>query len=148
MKKENVQVGFSLQGIKTEQYAVFEEHYSPKKEVGLATELQFKLDQKSRQIAVFLGFEFSQGKKVFLKIVVSCHFIIEENAWKSFIKEKGTKLIVPKGFLAHIAMITTGTSRGVLFAKTEGTIFSKFIIPTLNVTEMISNDASFDITHE
>lgn len=143
MKKEKTQVGFALQGIKTEQFAIFEENYAPKKETGLGTELQFKLDQSNKQIAVFLGFEFMQGKKVFLKIVVSCHFKIEESSWSSFIQEN--QLIVPKGFLAHLAMITTGTSRGVLFAKTEGTQFSKFIVPTLNVAEMIQEDATFDI---
>jgi hypothetical protein len=45
-------------------------------------------------------------------------------------------------------MLTTGTSRGVLFAKTEATQFSKFIVPTLNVTEMIKEDASFDIAEQ
>nr|MBP6230967.1 hypothetical protein [Paludibacteraceae bacterium] len=125
MKKENTQVGFALKGIKTEQFAIFEENYSPKKETSLGTELQFKLDQNNKQIAVFLGFEFLQGKKVFLKIQVSCHFKIEESSWNSLIQEN--KLIVPKGFLAHLAMITTGTSRGVLFAKTEATPFSTFI---------------------
>ena len=143
MKKENTQVGFALKGIKTEQFAIFEENYSPKKETSLGTELQFKLDQNNKQIAVFLGFEFLQGKKVFLKIQVSCHFKIEEGSWSSLIQEN--KLIVPKGFLAHLAMITTGTSRGVLFAKTEATPFSTFIIPTLNVAEMIKEDVSFDI---
>ena len=143
MKKENTQVGFALKGIKTEQFAIFEENYAPKKETGLGTELQFKLDQINKQIGVFLGFEFMQGKKVFIKIQVSCHFKIEESSWSSFIQEN--KLVVPKGFLAHLAMITTGTSRGVLFAKTEGTQFSKFIVPTLNVAEMIQEDATFDI---
>jgi len=143
MKKENTQVGFALKGIKTEQFAIFEENYSPKKETSLGTELQFKLDQNNKQIAVFLGFEFLQGKKVFLKIQVSCHFKIEEGSWNSLIQEN--KLIVPKGFLAHLAMITTGTSRGVLFAKTEATPFSTFIVPTLNVAEMIKEDVSFDI---
>jgi len=143
MKKENAQVGFALKGIKTEQFAIFEANYAPKKETGLGTELQFKLDQINKQIAVFIGFEFIQGKKVFLKIQVSCHFKIEESSWSSFIQED--KWIIPKGFLAHLAMITTGTSRGVLFAKTEGTPFSKFIVPTLNVAEMIQEDATFDI---
>ncbi|HOR40842.1 MAG TPA: hypothetical protein PLK02_03695 [Paludibacteraceae bacterium] len=143
MKKENTQVGFALKGIKTEQFAIFEENYSPKKETSLGTELQFKLDQNNKQIAVFLGFEFLQGKKVFLKIQVSCHFKIEESSWNLLIQEN--KLIVPKGFLAHLAMITTGTSRGVLFAKTEATPFSTFIVPTLNVAEMIKEDVLFDI---
>lgn len=89
-----------------------------------------------------LGFEFMQGKKIFLKIQVSCHFKIEEGSWNQFIQEN--KLIIPKSFLAHIAMITTGTTRGVLFAKTESTQFSKFIVPTLNVVELIKEDASFD----
>jgi hypothetical protein len=146
MKKDNTQVGFALQGIKTEQFAIFEENYAPKKETGLGTELQFKLDQKNKQIGVFLGFEFMQGKKVFLKIVVSCHFKIEESSWTSFLQENS--LTVPKGFLAHLAMITTGTTRGVLFAKTEATPFSKFIVPTLNVAEMIKEDASFEMANE
>lgn len=143
MRKVDTQVGFALKGIKTEQFAIFEENYASKKDTDLSTELQFKLDQTNKQIAVFLGFEFMQGKKVFIKIQVSCHFKIEENSWKSFIQ--GNKLIVPKGFLAHLAMITTGTSRGILFAKTEGTQFSKFIAPTLNVSEMIQEDATFGI---
>jgi hypothetical protein len=148
MKKDNTQVGFALQGIKTEQFAIFEESYSPKKESGLGTELQFRVDQKNKQIAVFLGFEFIQGKNVFLKIQVSCHFKIEAKSWESFIQNKESKLIVPKELLAHLAMIATGTTRGVLFAKTESTQFSKFIVPTFNVDEMIAEDAMFDIVSD
>lgn len=148
MKKDNTQIGFTGRGIKTEQFAIFEENYTPKKETALGTELQFKLDQKNKQIGVFLGFEFIQGKKVFLKIQVSCHFRIEEKSWENFIQKENTKLVIPKGFLAHLAMIATGTTRGVLFAKTESTPFSKFIVPTLNVAEMIKKDASFDMVIE
>ncbi|MCB0605075.1 MAG: hypothetical protein KDC52_14170 [Ignavibacteriae bacterium] len=146
METENTSVGFALQGIKTEQFAILEENYSSKKEIGLGTGLQFRVDNQNKQIGTFLGFEFVQGKKVFLKIQVSCHFKIEETAWNSFVQED--KLVVPKGFLAHLAMITIGTTRGVLFAKTEGTPFSKYIIPTINVAEMIKEDASFEITAE
>lgn len=144
MESENPCFGFALQGIKTEQFAIFEENYTPKKDIGLNTGLQFKVDRENKQIGTFIGFEFKQGKKVLIKIQVSCHFKIEESSWQAFIQEK--KLIVPKGFLAHLAMITTGTSRGVLFAKTEGTHFSQFIVPTLNVAEMIQQDAIFDIS--
>lgn len=148
MKKEKSQIGFALQGIKTEQFALFEENHTAKKETSLATALQFKLNQRNRQIGVFLNFEFSQNKKVFLKIEASCHFIVEINPWNSFIHEKENKITIPKGFLAHLAMITTGTTRGILFAKTEATPFSVYIIPTLNVAEMIPEDVSFTITAE
>lgn len=143
MKTENKEIGFTLVGIKTEQFAIFEDNYAPKRQTGLGTELQFKLDQDNNQIGVFTGFEFSQKEKVFLKILVSCHFKIEEKTMRSFIKEH--KIIIPKDFMSHLAMITLGTSRGVLFAKTESTHFSQYIVPTLNVSEMISEDAVFDL---
>ena len=63
MKKENTQVGFALKGIKTEQFAIFEENYAPKKETGLGTELQFKLNQTNKQIAVFLDSNLCKEKK-------------------------------------------------------------------------------------
>jgi len=148
MEKDNAQVGFALQGIRTEQFAIFEDNYAPKKETNLGTELQFKLDQNNKQIGVFLMFELIQGKKVFLKIQVSCHFKIEEKSWGSFIQMHESKLIVPKEFLAHLAMIATGTTRGVLFAKTESTPFSAFIVPPINVAEMIAEDAIFDMITE
>lgn len=146
MEAENKSIGFVLQGIKTEQFAIFEENYSPKNDIDLGTGLQFKIDSQNKHIGVFLQFQFIQGKKVFLKIQVSCHFKIEANAWDSFVTEN--QIVVPKGFLAHLAMITTGTARGVLFAKTEGTPFSKYIIPTINVEEMIKSDAVFDLAAE
>lgn len=142
MDKESKEIGFVLQGIKTEQFAVFEENYLPKKEIGLSTGLQVRVDNQNKHIGVFLGFEFIQSKKVFLKIQVSCHFKIVETAWNSFKFEN--KLIVPKDFLAHLAMITAGTARGVLFAKTESSPFSNYIIPAINVADMIKEDAVFD----
>jgi len=143
VKRENTDVRFVINGIKTEQFAIFEVIFYSKKETCLQTELQFKLDQSKKQMAVFLEFEFMQGKKVFLKVQVSCHFKIDEGYWNLFIEEN--KLIVPKDFLTHLVMISTDTSRGVLFAKTEATPFSKYIIPSINVAEMIKEDASFDM---
>ena len=143
---ETSKVGFALLGIKTEQFAILESLFAPKKEIELKTEFDFRVDQKNRQIGVYVTFEFVQGKKVFLKIQVSCHFKIEENSWKSFLQGNGAEIVIPKAFLAHLAMVCCGTARGILFAKTESTSFSKYIIPMLNVAEMIKEDAVFDIS--
>jgi hypothetical protein len=137
-------VEFQLKGIKTEQFAILANQYSSTRETGFQTQFQFKIHAPSQQIGVFGVFEFAQGKQVFMKIEISCHFLIAASSWNSF-KQSENKLLIPKDFMAHLAMITTGTCRGVLFAKTEGTEFSKFIIPTLNVTEMIKEDAEFEV---
>lgn len=144
MKNKNTKIGFALKAIKTEQFAIFEENYPSKKESNLTCEFQFKIDKINSQIGVFLTLEFIQSKKVFIKIQVSCHFKINEESWISFVHENESKIIIPKGFLAHLAMITVGTTRGILFSKTEGTPFSIYMVPTLNVAEMVKEDAIFD----
>ena len=144
MKKDNL-VGFLLKKIHTEQFALFEENFIESIKVNLNTQVQFKLDHKNYMVGTFMGFTFEQEKKPFLKIEISCHFELEENAWNGFIDEKKSKITISKAFLAHLAMITIGTARGVLFAKTEGTLFNTFIIPTLNVSEMIETDGVFSM---
>ena len=148
MEEKNNNIGFAFLGIKTEQFAVFEENFNPKKDINLNTGLQFKIDHTAKQIGVFLELSFEQQKKKFIKIQVSCHFKIEDDAWAGFVQKKESNLIIPKDFLAHISMVTVGTTRGVLFAKTEGTQFSKFFVPLINVAEMIKEDAVFDINFE
>lgn len=145
MDKGNNKVGFILLGIKTEQFALFEENYDAKKESTIEVGFEFRLDQASRQMGVFSSFNYMQTEKHIIKLTIGCHFKIVDESWNQFLKVEESKLIIPKGFLAHIAMLTIGTARGVLFAKTEGTVFSTFLLPTFNVAEMITDDIQFEI---
>ncbi len=145
MEKGKNKIDFSLLGIKTEQFALEEENYSSKGKTALSTSLQFKFEPSDKQIGVFSTFKFTQKKKIFIKIEVSCHFKIDDDSWSTFIQVTDSKLVIPKLFLAHLAMMTIGTTRGVLFSKTEGTIFSKYIVPVTNVEDEIEEDASFDL---
>lgn len=138
-------IGFLLEGIKTEQFAIFKENYTLNEEIELKTEFEFKLDQNNKKIGVFVNFEFLQNAKTFIKIVTSCHFKINDDSWKNFIDKKDNQFIISKGFITHLAMISVGTTRGILYAKTEGTDFAKFIIPTINLSELILEDAVFDL---
>lgn len=140
----NESIGFALTAIKTEQFALFEENYSSKKEVNITTSLEFKINEEQKRIGVFATFSFEQAKKTFIKIQISCHFAIDPNAWKDFLKED--LIIFPKNFMAHLTMLTIGTSRGVLHAKTEGNEFNKFILPTINVNQLVDKDAEFNIS--
>lgn len=146
MAKQNTpQIGFSLQGIKTESFIIEWENFDLKqKELGLQTQYQFKVDSKNKHIGAYVAFTFRQSEKIFIELVVSCHFKIKADAWNTFATTKGDDIIVvPKGFLAHLAMITIGTARGILFAKTENTPFSSFMIPTIDVVKAISKDGEF-----
>ena len=138
-------IGFALAAIKTEQFALFEENFSSKKEANITTSLEFKINTDQKLIGVFVTFTFEQAKKTFIKIQVSCHFKIEPEAWTSFLK-KDNIIIVPQNLISHITMLTIGTSRGILHTKTEGTEFNKFILPTINVNQLVDKDAEFNMS--
>lgn len=141
---EKQKISFALTGLKTEQFASFEENFSPKEEIGLKTGLEFKFNEKSRTIGVFTSFIFEQKKQAFLKLQISCHFKIGEESFTSFCKD--SEVIFPKGLLIHLTMITVSSARGVLHAKTEGTIFNKFLLPTMDVTKMVQEDVEFTLS--
>ncbi|MBC7747921.1 MAG: hypothetical protein H7Z76_04955 [Methylotenera sp.] len=145
MKKHPEKIGFNLQNIRTEQFAILEENYTPEKAINLSTTVAFKINIENRQIGVFAKFEFVQVKKIFLKIELSCHFELNKPSWDSLKNDQKTKLQVPKDFLAHLLIITVGTTRGVLFAKTENTPYHQFIIPSLDIQDIANEDAIFDL---
>jgi hypothetical protein len=146
MDKSNKQIGFLIDSIKIEQFAIFEDNYNSKKITEQNTEIQVKLDEVNKIIGLFLCIEFINSKKVFIKIIVSCNFKIDDLSFIDFINESKSLVSIPKGFLIHLSTITTGTTRGVLFSKLEGTSFSKFILQTINLQEMIAENAVFAIT--
>jgi hypothetical protein len=145
MKQDSKKIGFSIQGIQTEQFALFEENYNSKASVGLGTQVQYKIDPVHKQMGVFMTFQFMQQKNIFIKVVVSCHFQIDNTSWNEFVFPEHRQLIVPQLFMSQLAAITMGTARGILFSKTENTTFAKFVIPDLNAAEMITKDACFEL---
>ena len=143
MEKPTKSIGFSLKKVSTEQFAIIEEGYNEKGKIRLNTSLRFAADDSQKFIAVFASFTFDSDNKPFLLIEASCHFSVKDAAWSEMLKPDINTLIVPKGFLCHLAMLTVGTSRGILHAKTEGTCFNKYVLPTINVTDIIKEDATF-----
>lgn len=145
MKEKEAKVGFVLRKIVTEQFAVIDEAYEEGKEVKLNTQIQFSINPDQKMLGVKAVFKFEQTKIPFLLVEASCHFQITEKAWDSFIQEETKAFVVPAGFMCHLSMLTVGTVRGILHAKTENTPFNKYLIPTINVAAMIADDITFDI---
>lgn len=136
-------VGFILSGIKTEQFSKEEKYHKAGKDVDISTELSFVANLEDRVVGVIATFSYEQAKKTFLKLSVNCQFQLIPETWENCIQDE--KLVIPKALLAHLSMLTVGTSRGVLFAKTENTIFNVYILPTINVSAMIKEDAVFEL---
>lgn len=135
---ENKNIRFSLVKISTDQFAIIPGSFMIGDAVNLKTSLQFGADKENKIISIKASFQFEQQTIPFLIIEASCFFKIEPNDWNTFILE--SEVIVPKSIITHFAMLTVGTVRGILHAKTEGTNFNGFVIPTINITELVTGD--------
>ena len=136
-------IGFGLNKINTQQFAIIEDVYnSEDNDIIIETSLGFGVDSENASIISSVKIQFQQNKNPFLIIEVSCEFDVVDESWDKFIDTDSIR--IPKGFMAHLAMITVGTTRGVLHAKTKDTKFNVFILPTINVAEMVKEDSVFE----
>ncbi len=146
MEQRKPQAGFSLRHIKTVQFAIIEENCNNYKGGNFTTRLNFGIDKKNRMVEARVLFRFEEMPgNPFLIIEAACHFEVKEEAWASFISEDRKEVVIPCGFAQHLLVLTIGTVRGILHAKTEGTLYNQFVLPTINVAEMLTADVTFDI---
>jgi hypothetical protein len=140
-KKKNI--SFRLLNIVTEQFATFEVENLPENN-DLKSELQFSINPENRVVACRMKFQFLHENQPIVVLTVVCNFDIEVDSWNNNIVSN-KKITLPKHLLEHLCVITVGTARGILHAKTENTFFNKFMIPTLDVSNLVEKDVVFEI---
>ncbi len=134
-------IQFRMTRIQVNQFAILSDTLDGSNNIDIECAMGFRASNLS--IAVSAKFTFSADVTLML-IDVTCVFDIDGVSWDSMVQNDG-KLLIPKGFLAHLAMHTVGTMRGVLHCKTEGTPFNVLILPPLNVSDMIPEDVTLEI---
>ncbi|WP_310555540.1 hypothetical protein [Flavobacterium sp.] len=138
-KKE--QISFGLRRITTEQFAIIESAFDESNgNIELGTGLRFGFNTEKRIVTVLLTINFSQEKGPFLVLEIGCYFEIIEEDWNNLFNTETKELKLPKAIAIHMVMLSVGTIRGVLHAKTENTAFNKFFLPTVDVTELVKED--------
>ena len=133
------EVAFMLQSITTDQFAILDERIIPTEDLELRTDLSFGIHAENHTIGVFPKFTFTQNSMPVMLIEIGCHFLLKPEHWDKMKNQDGN-ILVPKFVMRHMAIIAVGTARGVLHAKTEGSVLNEFVLPTINVTELIDED--------
>ena len=89
-------------------------------------------------------FSFEKKKdQPFLILEVQALFEIEKDDFLNKMKLDDNTYLVAKGLAVHFAVLTIGSARGILHAKTEGTPFNEFLLPTIDVNNMLEEDVIF-----
>lgn len=140
MENKN-QVTFGLRNITTEQFAIIESAFDKSKEnIELGNSLRFGFNIEKRIVSTLLSVNFSQDKGPFIILEIGCYFEIIKEHWDNLYNAELAEIKLPMEIARHLVVLAMGTLRGVLHAKVENTPFNMFILPTINVTELVTED--------
>ncbi|HYX05547.1 MAG TPA: hypothetical protein VE912_02315 [Bacteroidales bacterium] len=147
-KEEKLALSFKIAGINTEEFAIVEDEFNEKEPSKLGAAINFGINEENQIIGIRTKFQFEQKGKPFLIIAVACDFEIEKKAWNNLFDKESNSILLPEGFASHLAMLTVGTTRGVLHEKTNNTPFNRFILPPINLTKLIKEDVTIKLEKE
>lgn len=137
-------LGFALTGLKTESFAIIDTAYKKTGKTNLLTGLGFGLDVDDHVVTCNARFSFEKKEgQPFLLLELHSSFEIEKSDFLNNVKQNDNTYLITKGLAIHFAVLTIGSARGVLHAKTEGTPYNDYLLPTIDVTNMIQDDIIF-----
>ncbi|MAZ72275.1 MAG: hypothetical protein CMC70_03920 [Flavobacteriaceae bacterium] len=137
-------LGFALIGLRTISFAIIEAAHKKTGAVNLASGLRFGVDIDEHTVSCKVKFAFEKKKdQPFLLLEVQGLFEIEKEDFIQKIKQPDNSYLVSKELATHFAVLTIGAARGILHAKTEGTTFNEYLLPTIDVKQMIEEDVVF-----
>lgn len=139
--KNKEQISFGLRSITTEQFAIIESAFDKSNQnVELENGLRFGFNIEKRLVSVLISVSFSQDKSPFLLLEIGCYFEIIQEHWNKLYNADLGEIKLPLALASHLVVLSMGTLRGVLHAKVENTAFNMFLLPTINVTELVKQD--------
>lgn len=127
---------FRIAGIKTQQFAIFPDKFVTGKEVRVESEFEFGLNDDYSRIRCLSRFSYLQNDALLLTCEIHNVFDIREDG-VALLKEQ---LRIPADTLRYLATIATGTARGIIHTKTEGTVLNPIVLPPINLVEVINKD--------
>ncbi|MGB3183335.1 MAG: hypothetical protein WBB45_18235 [Cyclobacteriaceae bacterium] len=133
-------IGFSLEKITSEHFTIAEDAYRTEKRTKMQIDFEYGANYQSHTVSVYLDVRFLQDTISFLILKTGCHFTLSESARAAFLSDDNDRLILPREFIRHLLMLSIGTARGVLHAKTEQTELNHILLPAIDVNEIIDGD--------
>ncbi|OHX65137.1 hypothetical protein [Flammeovirga pacifica] len=141
---ENRNIPFRFAKIETDEFATIEGNFDESNEtLGVENGYDFGFNADDKAVAFTYKLTLLQEQQPFLILKVTGFFEIEPKAWENQIEQK-EQYIFPVNLLQHLLTLVVGTTRGIMHTKVSEQPYRDFVLPTVNVTEMINEDFVFD----
>lgn len=129
-------IPYRISHIETKQFAIFPDKFINGDSVNIKANYNFSLRSDLTQIKCSSTIYFLQKEQLILVLEIECNFSIAPEG-VDFIMEQNK---VSVDFLRYMATIVVGTARGIICAKTEGTVLSSVVLPPINLVDAIKED--------
>lgn len=143
MKKKDEEISFKLVRIEEKQFSVFEDGINSE-QINQKVGVGFNVDIENNIIASAIHYLLEAVDKPFINIEVVCYFELIAKDFKKLLKSD-KRVEIPSGFAKHLANISAGTTRGILFANTKDTPFNSYYMSLINLTEFIEDNIEIEI---
>lgn len=132
-------IPYKINQIKTQQFALFPEKFVNGNGVAVKAEYEFKVHTDLCTVLCVSKFSYSQDDNLLLTTQIDCTFGVSQDGFQELHQSR----TIPAGFLQYLATISTGTARGIIHTKTEGTVLNSVVLPPINLLEIIKDDLHF-----
>lgn len=131
-----MKIPYRIEQIATKQFAMFPEKFVNGKPVEIKAAHNFGLQKNLSVVRCTTRVQYFQDQELLMMLEVACCFGISPEGTISIKKERK----IPAEFLQYMASIVVGTARGIIHAKTAGTVINHIVLPPINLTNVIRDD--------
>lgn len=132
-------IPYRISRIETIQFALFPDNYVNGGQVTINTNCGYNVRADMAQVRNTISVNYSQDENLLLVAQLVCYYDIAPEGVE-VIKSEGK---IPVDFLRYMGSISVGAIRGVIHAKTEGSVLNPIVLPPINLDEMVKNDLAF-----
>lgn len=129
-------IPYCISRIETIQFALFPDNFQNGQEVSVNTNCGYIVRSDIQQVRNVINVNYMQDDKFLMIAELACYYDIAPEGVEA-IRAEGK---IPVDFLRYMGSISVGTIRGLIHAKTEGTVLSPVVLPPVNLEEAIQND--------
>ena len=129
-------INYVIKRLETLQFAMFPDRFVNGKDVEIRSGFGFDVKNDYSTIRHIVDFEFYQDEELILTLKIACYFELAPETQKEIEKEQ----VIPVDFLRYMGTISVGLARGVIHAKTEGTVLNSVVLPPINLVDAIKED--------
>lgn len=129
-------IPYRIERIVTNQFAIFPDKFLNKENVAVDFNLNFGVGDHISPLKNTTTVHYTQNGELLLVLEITCLYVISEEGLDA-IRKVGR---IPVDFLRYMGSFSIGIARGIIHARTEGTVLSPVILPPVNLNTSIDKD--------